>query len=112
MNVVDENVGGTLVVQPSGRLDSNTSPAFEKHLVGHLDQGAMAVVIDFAQLEYISSAGLRVLLMGAKRAKQANGRIALCNLSDSIREVLEISGFLSILNVFSDRDAALSGIDS
>lgn len=110
MHVVDETVGDALVVQPSGRLDSNTSPEFEKHLIGRFDQGAAAVVIDFCDLDYISSAGMRVLLMAAKRGKQNNVPIALCNLSEPIREVVEISGFLSILNVFPDRDAALAGV--
>lgn len=107
MDLVDETVGGALVIQTFGRLDSGTAPAFEKHLVERLEQGVQALVIDFGPLDYISSAGLRVLLMTAKRIKQSNGRMAMCNLSDSIHQVLEISGFLTILTVCSDRDEAV-----
>ncbi|MDD3518181.1 MAG: STAS domain-containing protein [Chromatiales bacterium] len=109
MQVIDETVGDVLVVKPGGRLDSNTSPSFEKHLLERLE-GTTSLIVDFADLDYISSAGLRVLLMAAKRAKQTNGRMIICNLRGPIREVFEISGFMSILTVCDDRDAALAKV--
>lgn len=66
------------------------------------------VVIDFAALDYISSAGLRVVLMTAKRAKQGKGTLVLCGLQPHVKEVFEISGFLKILEVAPDRLAALA----
>ncbi len=62
--------------------------------------------MDLEQLAYISSAGLRVVLMAAKRAKQSGGRLLLCGLSPAVRELFEISGFLKILEVCADRAAA------
>lgn len=109
MQVTDETLGDTLVVKPEGRLDSNTSPSFEKHILEKIE-GTRKLVVDFANLDYISSAGLRVLLMAAKRARQTSGNMAICNLKGPIREVFEISGFMSILTVCQDRDEALARV--
>ena len=109
MDVNDETVGDALVVMPRGRLDSNTSPAFEAHLLGRVE-GPARVVVDFTGLDYISSAGLRVLLMASKKARQGGAKLALCGLQPAVREVFEISGFLSILTVCDDRAQALARV--
>ncbi|NLS25649.1 putative anti-sigma factor antagonist BtrV [Sphingomonas sp. S2M10] len=90
-----------------GRLDSATSGTLEQ-TIQPLFEGAVAVVLvmDLEQLAYISSAGLRVVLMAAKRAKQSGGRLLLCGLSPAVRELFEISGFLKILEVCADRAEA------
>lgn len=88
-----------------GRLDSATAGDLEQVLLP-LFAGGVAVVVDFAELAYISSAGLRVVLMAAKRAKQAGGRLMLCSLSSVVREVFEISGFLKILDTCDSREVA------
>ena len=67
---------------------------------------AFRFVVDFSQLAYISSAGLRVLLMAAKRVKTENGALILCGMQDHIQEVFEISGFLQILTVAGTRQEA------
>ena len=64
-------------------------------------------MVDFSALTYVSSAGLRVILMAAKRVKQSQGKLVLFGLSPQVREVFEISGFLKILDVVDDRAAAL-----
>lgn len=92
----------------SGRLDSATSSEFEKTVQGIFATPGCRVVMDFASLEYISSAGLRVILMAAKRAKQGDGRLLLCGLLPHVREVFELSGFLKIIEVVADRDAAIA----
>ncbi|MFP4154480.1 MAG: STAS domain-containing protein [Halothiobacillaceae bacterium] len=101
MQIQDELNDDILVVRPEGRLDSNTAPDFEQYLLGKLEEQPR-VVIDFTGVDYVSSAGLRVLLMGAKRVRQGQGRLALCGLQDTIRQVFEISGFLTILEVCDD----------
>lgn len=97
----------TLIVSPQGRLDSNNAGAAEARIVEMIDAAAPQVVLDFSRLDYISSAGLRVVLGVAKRVKQANGRMALCSLQPHIREVFEISGFMTILTVCDDRSRAI-----
>lgn len=107
MEVTETQVDGTLVIAPRGRLDSNTAPEFEQRLLQSLT-GKPRLVLDLAGLDYISSAGLRVLLMAAKKVKQGQGRLALCELQAPIREIFEISGFLSILDVRATRAEALA----
>ncbi|MYN43964.1 anti-sigma factor antagonist [Pseudoduganella sp. FT93W] len=99
---------GATAVRLSGRLDSATASGFEKPLQDLFNQPASRVLMDFSALDYISSAGLRVVLMAAKRAKQSQGALVLCSLQQQVRDVFEISGFLRILDVADDSSAALN----
>ena len=110
MGIRSETIGGVLVVLPGGRIDSSNAGVFEQAVLGPVEAGQMRLVLDFAELDYISSAGLRVVMMAAKRLNSANGRMALCGLNESIREVFEISGFLRILTVLNTREEALAGV--
>ena len=98
------------VLSPEGRLDSNNAESFEQLVIGKIDGGEIHLVIDFSGLDYISSAGLRVLLMAAKRIKANAGAMALCGLKAHIHEVFEISGFLPILTIVDDLDAARAAV--
>ncbi len=96
------------LLHPSGRLDANNSAQFEKDMLEVLDRSPHGMVMDFSELGYVSSAGLRVVLLAAKKVKAAGGTFVLCGLSPSVSEVFKISGFLSILTVVPDRGAALA----
>ncbi|MEY4750686.1 MAG: hypothetical protein RIQ60_2900 [Pseudomonadota bacterium] len=93
-----------------GRVDSASAGEMERALASAYAQAGQKVVLDLSGLDYISSAGLRVVLMMAKRAKQSSGRLVLCGLSASVREVFEISGFLKILEVVKDLPAASAAL--
>jgi anti-anti-sigma factor len=95
------------VIKPKGRLDSSTGPALEAELVSVIDGGARSLLLDFSELLYISSAGLRVVLLAAKRLKASNGRLALCSLNSQIAEVFKISGFDAIIDIHASSDSAL-----
>ncbi len=110
MNIGEQKVQDIVVLLPGGRLDSNTAEAFEQTVMGKIEGGESRLVIDFSELDYISSAGLRVLLMAAKRIKSEQGAMALCGLKSHIREVFEISGFLPILTIVDDRATALEAV--
>jgi len=97
-----------VLLKPSGRLDANTSERFENEMLEQLSQSPQGMVMDFSGLGYVSSAGLRVVLLAAKKVKAAGGRFVLCGVSPAILEVFRVSGFLSILTVVPDRDAALA----
>lgn len=94
-------------VRPKGRLDSASGPAFEKDLLGRIESGRLRMLLNFGELQYISSAGLRIVLLAAKKMKAAGGKLALCSLNPQIAEVFEISGFSNILDIHPSRDAAL-----
>ena len=85
----------TLIV--SGRLDTQTAPELEKELDSVLS-GLKELTFDFANLEYVSSAGLRVILK-AQKAMNAQGSMKLIGVNDSIMEVFDITGFLDILTI-------------
>lgn len=111
MNVRIESLGDVTLVIPEGRLDFAAAPAFQEQIekvVAPGIKGATAVVIDCAGLDYVSSAGLRVILIAARAAQRAGVSFALCALQPAVREVFDLSGFSSIITVRSDRAAALS----
>lgn len=108
MTIPSETSGDVLIASPKGQLNSTNATAAEAELVQHVVQGVRKMALDFSQLDYISSAGLRVVLVLAKRLKQAEGRLVLFGLQPHVREVFEISGFLAILTVIDTRDQALA----
>ena len=89
--------GSTLTMKVSGRLDTMTAPQLESEITGHLD-GITEFIMDFTDLEYISSAGLRVLLVTSKMMK-GKGRFVIRNINETVRENFEVTGFLDILSV-------------
>lgn len=112
MNIQTHETNDITVLSLSGRLDSNTSETAEQQIMAKIDGGSKKLVLDFKELDYISSAGLRVLLMTAKRLKAEQGAFALCNLQEQIREVFDISGFLPILTVVEDMDSAINKLNA
>lgn len=97
MNIQKTVTGTTLAVQLEGRLDTTTSPKLEEELRGSVD-GMTSLVIDFEKLEYISSAGLRVLL-AMQKIMNKQGEMLLKNVSETIMEVFEVTGFSDILSI-------------
>ena len=97
------------IVAIAGNLDSATSPEAQRELEAVLAGGGRKIAIDFTELEYISSAGLRVLLGAAKQLRKSEGALRTFGLNDSVREVFDISGFSSILPVFAGEDDAMKG---
>lgn len=97
LNIVKSGAGETLTYALEGRLDTTTAPQLEAELKGALD-GVKKLVLDFEKLEYISSAGLRVLLATQKVMNQ-QGEMTLINVSDVIHEIFEVTGFTDILTI-------------
>ncbi len=97
LNIEKTRENGNLTCRLEGRLDTNTAPDLEKKLKDDLE-GLENLVLDFAGLEYISSAGLRVLL-SAHKAMAKQGRMELTHVGETIMEILEVTGFTDILNI-------------
>ena len=113
LEISNASENGVTVVSLQGRLDGSTSASADKHLVDLEKQSEpKAVLLDLSQLDYMSSAGLRVLLMAAKRAKAGGAKLALAEPQDGVKQVLEISGFTSILDIHSSRSAALQALNA
>lgn len=111
MDVTIDHQGETTVVRPTGRLDFAASAGFQENLVAALAGAGSApkrVVIDASALEYVSSAGLRAFLVGARGAKSAGIRMAVCSLTPSVREVFQVSGFDRLIPVVATLSEATS----
>jgi len=108
MTLAIEKIGDVLLVKPAGQIHSANAAEIEAQLNAQVQAGEHKVLIDMSDLAFISSAGLRVLLVLAKRLKQEGGKLVLCALNPQVLEVMEISGFLSILTTVGTRDEALA----
>ena len=106
MQVSESRVEGALVLSLDGRLDSSTAPDFGKRLAALVERGEGRIVIDFAKLEYVSSAGLAVLLSATKAVRARQGDIALARVNDRIMRVFQMSGFVSLYRMFPTVEAA------
>ena len=109
MKIENQTVDAVTVVMMEGNLDTNTSVDAQEHINGLIDEGAQKLLVDFAKVDFVSSAGLRVLLATAKKLGGIGGSLRICGLNESVNEVFEISGFSTILDVFPTRDEALQG---
>ena len=108
MKIDAEEVRGSTVLRASGRLDGTATADFEKAVVDAMSAaGRGRVVVDMKGVEYVSSAGLRSLLLVAKRAKGNGQPFSVAALSPSVREIFEISGFGSIIPTHARVEDAL-----
>jgi len=107
VEVSEKRQDGVMILALKGRLDSNTSGDFEKRLLGMVQEGEHRLVLDFSDLDYISSAGLRVLLKAVKELKRSDGRLVVCAVKDYIREIFSLSGFLSFLPTHTTLEESL-----
>jgi anti-anti-sigma factor len=110
MEITEARERGVVVVAPVGRVDSTTSDRLEQHLLTLVAAGERKIVVDFAGVEYISSAGLRVMLALAKKMKDARGLVALCGMGEPVKMVFSLAGFLPLFAVDVTRDAAVARV--
>lgn len=108
VNVRTEN--GHSVVSLAGRLDAVTAPACEQKFRELITAEGLSLVVDLDGVEYISSAGLRVLLVVAKLLREKNGRLCLANVRRNVLTVFEISGFTNIFKIRESVQEALAAI--
>ena len=107
IEVAEERSDETLILAPVGRLDSGNARSFETVVMERIDGGEQSLVIDFSRLNFISSAGMRVLLIAAKKLQASRGTLVLCAMKDHIHEVFRISGFDRVITITDSRESAL-----
>ncbi len=107
MNIKEYKKDEALVLAIEGRIDSVTSGTLEGKLLATLETGTKRLVLDFTAVDYISSAGLRVLLMAAKKMPGLEGKLALAALSANVREVFDIAGFTEIFTIADSPEEAV-----
>jgi anti-sigma B factor antagonist len=109
MKIDMEDKGDVKVVRFEGKLDTNTTPEAETALSQAVEHGAGKILIDFRDLDFVSSAGLRILLATAKKLGARGGALRVCSLNETVRDIFDISGFSTLLRVFDDEQEALAG---
>lgn len=107
MEINQDRAEDVTIVAPAGRVDYASSPALERHLRDVFRRNGSSVVVDFGAVEYVSSAGLAVLLTAARQARDANGRLVLCRVGAGVREVFSLAGLLPLFTIEETREAAV-----
>lgn len=111
MHIKEEQKGKATVFSLEGRLDSTTSPDVEKKILDAIALGHRDMVLDFSSLDYISSAGIRVLVHCHKELQKQSGHIVLAGVPKPIENVLYITGFLPYFKVYEGQAQALTAIE-
>ena len=111
MAVTIEHRGETLIAMANGRVDSTNADAFQEELNTAIDGNDHSLILDLGGLSYISSAGLRVILLMAKTLRTKDAKLAVCSPSDPVREIFEISGFAQIVPIHVSQDEAVAALD-
>lgn len=110
MELQDEQVDGTTVVTAKGRLDASASAAFADRVSGLIATPNPRLLIDFSGIDFVSSAGLRAVLVLLKKVQAAGGRFALCGVSEPVREVFDITGFTGMMAMHPARAEGIAAL--
>jgi anti-sigma B factor antagonist len=112
MDISERRTADIVTLGLSGKLDTTTAKTFEERILALIESGDRRFIVDLAQLDYISSAGLRVFLLAAKRLEGWKGKLVLCSLKDPVREVFDIAGFSTIFSLYGSHHEAISGLSA
>lgn len=111
MKIVEEKKGKITVFSLEGRLDSNTCSDVEKRILDSINSGVKAIILDFSALDYISSAGIRILVHCHKELEKQGGNIILSGIPKPIENVLYITGFLPYFKIYERKGQAIASIE-
>ena len=103
----EQTKGDVLVLQMNGRLDAISSPFAERKIFELIDSGHSKILLDFSRVDYLSSAGMRMLLSVSKKLKVVSGKLVICSVSLNVMDVLKMSGFDHVLELTSTEEIAL-----
>ena len=110
MDISEDRKADAVILALSGKLDATTAKTFEDRIFGVINSGTQRLVVDLSQLDYVSSSGLRVFIIAAKRLQTVDGKIVLCSMKDHVRQVFDLAGFSSMLSIYGSRDEAIKGL--
>ena len=105
------NQEGVVVLNLKGRIDATNSNEVHEKISDELKGGCNKMVVNFSDVNYISSAGLRVLIFATKSFSKSDGSFAICSLNDNIKKIFEISGLLSIFNIHDGMEQAVADLN-
>lgn len=107
IDVKDEMHGDILILHLSGRLDAVSSPTAERKVFDYINNGQQKLLLDFADISYLSSAGMRMLLSVTKKLKTLSGKLVICTVTPGVMDVLKMSGFDHVLEISKTQEDGL-----
>lgn len=110
MNLKEVKNDQAIIIEIDGRLDTTNFGQLENKILQHIEAGNIRILVDCSNMDYVSSSGLRILLMALKKITALNGKFLLCGLQDNISEIFEISGFTSIFSIYKNQEEALNSL--
>lgn len=103
-----EQKGDIIIIRMEGRLDASTSSAMEQKILSLIEEGHFKMVLDFSGVEYLSSAGMRLMLSISKKLKQLEGEVVVCHLNSDVMDVIKMAGFDRVLKIYSTEEECFS----
>lgn len=110
IQIRSEKRAEAFILHLEGRLDAVSSPILEEAIIEVVEKNPKAVLLDFLKVDYISSAGLRVLLSNSKKLKSLHGSLVVYAMSDDVMEIVKMAGFEKVLTLANNENDALSKI--
>lgn len=107
VNVSEEQKGDVIILHIKGRLDAISSPGTEKRVFECINNGWHKILLDFHNVDYLSSAGMRMLLATTKKLKTLSGKLVVCSVNVNVMDVLKMSGFDHVLDIETNELEAL-----
>lgn len=112
MEILTTQEGAVTVIAPAGRVDTATAPELDAAVEGAIAGGARRLLVDLANVPYVSSMGLRTLLLAAKRLRGPDERFGLAGLAPEVEKVMRLTGFSSIISCYPTRSEAVEALSA
>ena len=109
MIISEQQIKDITIVELKGKLDTANYAVLEKRLFALIEDNVINIILDCRNLDFVSSSGLRILILALKKISALKGNFVLCNLQPNVYKILEIAGFIGIFKIFADVDSALAG---
>lgn len=107
IDIKEDKQGDILILRVRGRLDAISTPGAEKKIFDQINNGQHKLLLDFKGVDYLSSAGMRMLLSTTKKLKTLNGKLVVCNVTTNVMDVLKMSGFDHVIELTATEEEAL-----
>lgn len=108
VNIKEEQRGDLIILRLKGRLDAISSPGIEKQVFDNINNGWHNMLFDFREVDYLSSAGMRMLLSTTRKLKTLSGKLVVSNVNVNVMDVLKMSGFDHVLEIVQNEEEALN----
>lgn len=110
MNITEEVKGDVVIIRLDGRLDATSSPQLEAKVNELIEQKQQKLILSLQNVDYLSSAGMRVLLSITKKIKSISGKLMICSLTDDVMDIIKMAGFNQILPISASEEKAIQEI--